>query len=98
MYFITLELTDKKSDATKFMAAHKDWINQGFADGAFLMVGSMKPQGGGAILASGETSEEVASRIAADPFVQQGIVKPQIQEIAPTRTDERLSRLIEAAP
>jgi hypothetical protein len=36
-------------------------------------------------------------RIAADPFVQEGIAIPEIQEIAPARTDERLSFLTAAA-
>ena len=93
MYVITLNLTEKKSKAGEFMAAHKEWIAQGLADGAFLLVGSLKPQGGGAIIAVANDRAHVEVRIAADPFVQEGIVTPHIQEVAPTHSDARLSFL-----
>lgn len=97
MFIITLELTEKKSGAGTYMAAHNDWIAKGFADGAFLCVGSLKPQGGGSILALAETLSELEDRVAADPFVQEGIARPHIQEVAPARTDPRLAFLKETA-
>lgn len=97
MFIITLELTEKKSDAGTHMAAHNDWIAQGFADGVFLSVGSLKPQGGGSILAVADSLEELDARVASDPFVREGIARPHIQEVAPARTDPRLAFLKEAA-
>ena len=75
------------------MAAHNAWIARGFDEGVFLLVGSLKPQGGGAILVAGSDRAALEQRIADDPFVQEGIAIPEIQEIAPARTDERLSFL-----
>ncbi len=97
MYIITLTLTDQKSKAPDFMAAHNDWIARGFDDGAFLLVGSLKPQGGGAILAIQTDRAALEQRVADDPFVKEGIAVPEIQEIAPGRTDPRLSFLKDAA-
>lgn len=97
MYIVTLSLTAQKSKAPEFMAAHNAWIARGFDEGVFLLVGSLKPQGGGAILAVGSDRAALEQRIAADPFVQEGIAIPEIQEIAPARTDERLSFLTAAA-
>ena len=93
MYIVTLSLTSQKSKAPEFMAAHNAWIARGFDEGVFLLVGSLKPQGGGAILVAGSDRAALEQRIADDPFVQEGIAIPKIQEIAPARTDERLSFL-----
>lgn len=97
MYIITLNLTDRKSQAADHMAAHNEWIARGFEDGVFLVVGSLKPQGGGAIIALADNRSEIESRLAADPFVREGIAEPHIQEVDPARTDARLSFLKEAA-
>ena len=66
MYIITLSLTEKKSEAAAHMAAHNEWIAQGFEDGVFLLVGSLKPQGGGAILATSDDRSEIEDRLATD--------------------------------
>ncbi len=96
MFIITLNLTEKKSNAKEFMAAHNEWIAQGFEDGVFLVVGSLKPQAGGAIIAIANDRNQVAERVAADPFVREGIAIPHIQEVVPARTDARLSFLQDA--
>ncbi len=93
MYIITLTLTDKKSKAADFMAAHNDWIAGGFEDGVFLFVGSLKPQPGGVLLAAGIDRASLEQRVAMDPFVREGIAEPHIQELTPGRTDARLSFL-----
>lgn len=97
MFIVTLTLTEKKTEAAAFMAAHNDWLAEGFAAGAFLLAGSLRPQGGGAILAGPQDRAALEARIAADPFVQEGIALPHIQEVAPARTDPRLSALQAAA-
>lgn len=93
MYIITLSLTEKKNKAAEYMAAHNEWIANGFDDGAFLLVGSLKPQSGGAILAVASSRDQLEERVAADPFVAEGIATPHIQEVAPARTDTRLAFL-----
>lgn len=97
MFIITLTLTEKKSLAGDFMADHNAWIAKGFADGAFVLVGGLKPQGGGAIIAVADSREQVAARVAEDPFVREGIAAAEIQEVGPARTDTRLSFLMEQA-
>ncbi|SDX66612.1 YciI family protein [Litoreibacter albidus] len=93
MYIITLNLTEKKGEAAAHMAAHNEWIAKGFEDGVFLLVGGLKPQGGGAILATCDDRSEIEARMAADPFVREGIATAQIQEVSPARADQRLSSL-----
>lgn len=97
MFIITLSLTGLKSKAPDFMAAHNAWIARGFEDGVFLLVGGLKPQGGGAILASGTDKTSIEGRVSEDPFVAEGIATAHIQEVAPARTDPRLSFLANTA-
>lgn len=89
MFVVILKFSDK-SKAPPLMDAHNAWIRQGFDDGVFALVGSLQPAAGGAILAYGLTREAVEQRVGEDPFVAQGVVQPQIIEIAPSRVDDRL--------
>lgn len=86
MFVTFLKFAENRAAAPEFMAAHNDWIAQGFADGAFLCVGSLLPAAGGAIIANGESRADHDARIAADPFVVQGIVTAETYEIDPKRT------------
>ncbi|MAY33812.1 MAG: hypothetical protein MRY67_04125 [Rhodovulum sp.] len=97
MYIVTLSLTEQKTKAPDFMAAHNAWIAKGFEDGVFALVGGLKPQGGGAIVTTDVDRATIEARIAEDPFVVEGIVTADIQEVAPARTDARLDFLKGAA-
>ena len=94
MFIIYLRFAENKSKAAEFMATHKAWISQGIAEGVFLIVGSLKPEGGGAIIAFGEDHARIAARVATDPFVRERVVTAEIQEVTPNRTDERLAFLL----
>lgn len=93
MFVTFLRFTEKRAAAPEFMAAHNDWIAQGFADGVFLCVGSLQPAAGGAIISHGGSREEHEARVAADPFVVQGIVTAETLEIDPKRTVSALDFL-----
>ena len=86
MFVTFLRFADNRAAAPKYMTSHNDWIAQGFADGVFLCVGSLRPTAGGAILAYGESRAAHDARIAADPFVVQGIVTAETHEIDAKRT------------
>jgi uncharacterized protein YciI len=94
MFVVLLKFSANKPRAGEFMAAHNDWIAKGFADGVFLMTGSLKPGLGGAILAHQTSLADLEERIAADPFVAESIVVAEIFDLAPSRTDDRLKFLL----
>lgn len=96
MFIIYLRLAENKAKAPEFMAGHNEWIARGVEDGVFLVVGSLRPEGGGAIIAHGEDRPLIEARVAADPFVRESVVTVEIQEVAPVRTDKRLSFLLDA--
>lgn len=97
MYITVLKFSDKREAAPQHMAAHNEWIAQGFADGVFLCAGALQPDAGGAILAYGESRAAYEARIAADPFVVHGVVSAQTHEITPRRTVDALDLLREPA-
>lgn len=93
MFVVLLKFAAEKARAAAHMEGHKAWIKRGFDDGVFLVVGSLKPEAGGAIVAHNTTRPDLEQFVAEDPFVAEGVVTAEIHEIAPARTDARLEFL-----
>lgn len=93
MFVVMLKFSDNKSQASRFMDGHKAWINRGFDDGVFLLVGNLQPNLGGGIVVHNISLAELQSRVNDDPFVAENVVNADILEISPSRTDERLKFL-----
>ena len=97
MFIALLKPSAQMARAGEFLAGHKAWLEQGLADGVFLLWGSLKPDGGGAILAHGLERAALEQRVAADPFVSGGVVTAEIIEFAPARATARLDFLLREA-
>lgn len=93
MFVVLLRFSSNKAKAAQFMDGHNAWIKRGFEDGVFLLAGSLQPKLGGGILAHNISLSALQTRVNEDPFVAQGVVSTEIIEIAPARTDERLTFL-----
>lgn len=93
MFIVTLRFGANRTRAAEFMPQHNEWIQRGFSDGVFALVGSLQPNADGAILAHGATRSELEERIKADPFVAHDIVSADIMEIKTSRVDDRLQFL-----
>jgi len=93
MFVILLKFTERKDSAAQLLAAHNEWIQRGFDEKVFVLVGGLRSRTGGAILAVNTSMEALQARVNADPFVAEGIVIPDIEEIVPNRVDERLGLL-----
>lgn len=92
MFVVILKFSDKER-AGQLMEGHQQWIKRGFDEGVFLLVGSLKPNLGGGIVAHNTTLSDLQDRVNADPFVAENVVKAEILEIAPSRADARLEFL-----
>lgn len=93
MFVVLLKFTQRRSAAPQFLAAHNAWIQRGFDEGVFVLIGPLGSKRGGAILAVNTSMEALQVRVEGDPFVAEGIVVPEIEEISPSRVDERLGLL-----
>lgn len=94
MFVVLLRFAACRELASRFMKGHQEWIRRGFADGVFLVAGSLAGDSGGGILAHNASLPDLRERVREDPFVAQGVVTAEIVEIAPFRCDERLSFML----
>lgn len=94
MFVVLLRFSANGMKAGEFMEGHKEWLDRGFDDGIFLLAGNLHPGPGGGLLAHNTTRPELESRVGADPFVIQDVVKAEILQISPSKTDPRLGFLL----
>ncbi len=94
MFIILLKFSANKAAAPQFMEDHKRWLKRGFADGVFLLAGSLEPGAGGGILAHGSSMEDLRRRVSEDPFVAQDVAAAEVIELDPGMADERLKFLV----
>ena len=92
MFIVFLKFSDNRQQAPEYMDAHNEWIERGFEDAVFLLVGSL--QAGGAILAHNTSMEALSQRVAEDPFVAANVVSAEIEEISAHRAEPRLQFLV----
>jgi len=95
MFIVLLKFSDNKGQAGEFMEGHNEWINRGFDDDVFLLVGSLQPGLGGGIVAHNTSMIDLETRVNDDPFVAQKVVSAEILEITPAKSDERLQFLFD---
>lgn len=95
MFVVLLRFAENKASAPALMQGHNEWLSRGFADGVFVLAGSIQPAAGGAIIAHDIEAEELRVRVDADPFVAEGVVSAEVIEITPGKVDERLGFLLD---
>jgi uncharacterized protein YciI len=95
MFIVLLKFSDNKGQAGEFMESHNEWIKRGFDDDVFLLVGSLQPGLGGGIVTHNTSMIDLETRVNDDPFVAQKVVRAEIIEITPAKTDERLQFLVD---
>lgn len=95
MFVVLLRFAANKKQAATFMDAHQAWLDRGFADGVFLLAGSLIPSQGGGILASNTSRAELEQRVDGDPFVTEQVVSAEIVEIEPARAQGPFAALLE---
>lgn len=94
MFIVLLKFSNNKSEASQFMEGHNEWIKRGFADDVFLLVGSLQPSLGGAIIAHNTSLSDLQNRVNDDPFIAEDVVSAELFEITPSRADDRLNFLL----
>lgn len=95
MHIILLKFSDNKGAAGEHMEAHKNWLQQGFDEGVFMLAGSLGDNQGGGIIAKADSLESLAERVNLDPFVSENVVRPEIIEMNPSRANPQLEFLLQ---
>jgi uncharacterized protein YciI len=94
MFVITLTYRVDPEQIDAALQEHIAWLDRQYADGVFVASGRRIPRVGGVILARNLTAEELADRLAADPFQQRGLADYVVTEFVPSRTAEGLESLL----
>ncbi len=95
MFVVLLKFSTNKANASQFMDGHNSWLKDGFANGIFLLAGTIQPKLGGAILAHNATLEQIQVIVKEDPFVSEGIVTAEIIEITPSKAVPQMDFLLQ---
>lgn len=95
MFVVLLKFSSNRGQVSRFVAGHKEWIQRGLDDGVFLLVGSLQPDLGGAILAHNMSLASLQNRLSDDPFVANNVVSAEILHIDPSRAIPRLEFLLD---
>jgi uncharacterized protein YciI len=66
----------------ELVPAHREYLQEHFASGLFVVSGRRVPWTGGVIVARGERAE-VEAAVAADPFTREGVAETEIVEFVP---------------
>ena len=93
MFIISLTYIFEMSEVDAHLSAHIDYLNQQYANGAFLASGRKIPRIGGVILANIESIEKLDQILSEDPFKQNGLAEYEITEFIPTKTSPELDFL-----
>ena len=91
MFVISITYTKSADEIDALLTAHKQFLNEQYADGVFLMSGRKVPRGGGIIIADASDRAEVEAIIETDPFYIGDVAKYEITEFVPSMTAEALS-------
>lgn len=90
MFALVLRYLQPLEEVDKQLIAHREYLDQNYKKGIFLMSGAQIPRTGGFILAQAASRNEMESIIQEDPFVTAQVAEYEVIEFMPTKTSEDL--------
>jgi uncharacterized protein YciI len=94
VHVIFLRFGPNRAQASQWMAAHAQWLQEGIEEGVFLMAGSLDSAQGGLVLAAGLNSADILRRVELDPFVMHGVVLAEVHRVTPSRMSPGMAALL----
>lgn len=99
MFIVFLRFGTNRGEAPRWMAGHRQWLQQGLDDRVFLLAGSWDgglAQGtqGGAVLATGLDRASLIARVEQDPFVVHGVVDAEVHGLSASLVAPALATLL----
>lgn len=84
MFLISITYTASLDVLDSYRAAHREWLDQGIAEGWLLLAGPREPREGGVLLARG-TRAELQEKAAGDPFFVNNVATFELIEFVPVK-------------
>ena len=72
LFIVTGSYLKPRADIAAVTPSHREWLDQHYRSGLFLVSGRMVSGQGGVILAKAESQSELEAIFAQDPFVLEG--------------------------
>ncbi|CAG9297624.1 YciI family protein [Celerinatantimonas diazotrophica] len=94
MFIVSLTYLCDLAKVDAHLVAHRQYLDDLYAQGKLLLSGGKKPRDGGIILAHNVTREELNELLTQDPFYQQGVARYEVTEFTPRQTAENMAFLV----
>jgi len=69
------------------LAAHRSFLDEGYAKGLLLMSGPQNPKTGGMVVARAESPEEIKEYFNRDPYHTEGLAEHRFVEFTPVKNN-----------
>ena len=96
MFVVLLTYTQPLEVVDSLVPAHREFLQQMYQAGTFLLSGRKDPRGGGVIFANAESVQHLELALARDPFQIHGVASYQVIEFVPTMAAPALQALVAA--
>lgn len=93
MYVVMLSYIQPLSEVDRHLPAHREYLAEHYARGAFLASGPKEPRSGGVILAHAGSLDELQAILARDPFKIHGVADYEVVEFTVRATAPGLEQL-----
>ena len=96
MFVVLLTYTKPLEAVDALVPAHREFLQQMYQTGTFVLSGRKEPRDGGVILASASSLQELQAALAQDPFQAHGVATYQVIQFIPTMAAPALQSLVAA--
>ncbi len=94
MFIISLDYIKSITIVEEHLAAHREFLEEGFNKGYFLLAGRKNPRTGGIILSSLSNKALLEEFIKRDPFYVHHVAEFSITEFFPTKACNDLKQYV----
>ncbi len=94
MFVVLVHYVKPLEEIDAHLAAHRQFLEEGYSRGYLLASGPRTPRTGGVILARAPSAEELSAYLARDPFLLAGVARYEVLEFTPVKCDPRLTAIL----
>ena len=95
MFIIQLSYKAPLNEVSKYLSAHREFLDYYYKQGLLIASGPMNPKTGGIIIAVGQDKAALESIFAQDPFNLADIADYQFIEFTPVKHCDVLQEIIQ---
>jgi len=85
VFLISIDYKKPLEVVDKYLAAHRDFLEEGYKKNYFIVSGPRNPRTGGIILSQLQDRKLLGEILCQDPFYIHGIAEYQINEFMPVK-------------